>query len=507
MTEEQIELKRKRIRERYYKYKEEKKRKPISELSSRELKDKRNNDNMFKSPRRPSNPNSTPPRMSTRRSPARSSKSPARTSKSPARTSKSPTRTSKSPARTSKSPGRISKKSSKEDITSSSSNSQTTKMELTPSTKKKSTRSPTRKANSVAEPVVSVKKVSVTSKPLGTTVSRTTVLETKKSVRSFETADEPHVSATKDSKTYITGREQRPLLSEDFKLSFLGRQPHLLVPSREHTWRKPTIISTHEDSTEMTYTFSGNSGSSLSTETPLKSAGSRDRFSQQREDSPFVSIARRSIRGDSPFLVADRGSTRSDSPSVSTAGKSVREDSPAVTLLRRETRDSVLREFKLNSHSTPIREITPLPTQIYSPKFKLYDYKPIVEFGGWFGALAFMFILPLSVLALHLHCNKCYLDRAASRTGKLEFVTGELCSLIGTSHSPHKVSSLPNFISSSCCCQLNVHHVLLTVQVTYSSPMSSLGLTDSFEKLPDQITYPYTEPYDLQKHVFSSSHF
>nr|CAD7417271.1 unnamed protein product [Timema poppensis] len=48
----------------------------------------------------------------------------------------------------------------------------------------------------------------------------------------------------------------------------------------------------------------------------------------------------------------------------------------------------------------------------------------------------------------------------------------------------------------------------------YSRPMASLVLTDSsqlisggFEKLPDQIMYPYAEPYDLQKHVFSSCHF
>nr|CAD7201089.1 unnamed protein product [Timema douglasi] len=41
----------------------------------------------------------------------------------------------------------------------------------------------------------------------------------------------------------------------------------------------------------------------------------------------------------------------------------------------------------------------------------------------------------------------------------------------------------------------------------YSSPMASLVQTDSsqlttksFEKLPDQILYPYAEPYDLQKH-------
>nr|CAD7262257.1 unnamed protein product [Timema shepardi] len=34
----------------------------------------------------------------------------------------------------------------------------------------------------------------------------------------------------------------------------------------------------------------------------------------------------------------------------------------------------------------------------------------------------------------------------------------------------------------------------------YSSPMASLVLADSFEKLPDQIIYLYAEPYDLQKH-------
>nr|CAD7269665.1 unnamed protein product [Timema shepardi] len=41
--------------------------------------------------------------------------------------------------------------------------------------------------------------------------------------------------------------------------------------------------------------------------------------------------------------------------------------------------------------------------------------------------------------------------------------------------------------------------------------MASLVLTDSsqltvdsFKKLPDKITYPYAEPDDLQKHVFSS---
>nr|CAD7572581.1 unnamed protein product [Timema californicum] len=34
----------------------------------------------------------------------------------------------------------------------------------------------------------------------------------------------------------------------------------------------------------------------------------------------------------------------------------------------------------------------------------------------------------------------------------------------------------------------------------YTSPMASLVLTDSFKKLPDKTTYPYAEPYDLQKH-------
>ncbi|CAG2059497.1 unnamed protein product [Timema podura] len=58
------------------------------------------------------------------------------------------------------------------------------------------------------------------------------------------------------------------------------------------------------------------------------------------------------------------------------------------------------------------------------------------------------------------------------------------------------------------------HHIRKTYCVDYSSPMASLVLSDSsqlradgFEKLPDQIRYPYTEPYDLQQHVFSSCHF
>nr|CAD7398800.1 unnamed protein product [Timema cristinae] len=45
-------------------------------------------------------------------------------------------------------------------------------------------------------------------------------------------------------------------------------------------------------------------------------------------------------------------------------------------------------------------------------------------------------------------------------------------------------------------------------EIAYSSPMASLVLTDnsqltvdSFKKLPDQITYPYAEPDDLQKHL------
>nr|CAD7197909.1 unnamed protein product [Timema douglasi] len=49
--------------------------------------------------------------------------------------------------------------------------------------------------------------------------------------------------------------------------------------------------------------------------------------------------------------------------------------------------------------------------------------------------------------------------------------------------------------------------------LVYINPMASLALTDSsqltaknFEKLPDQIIYPYAEPYGLQKHVFSICH-
>nr|CAD7402724.1 unnamed protein product [Timema cristinae] len=56
--------------------------------------------------------------------------------------------------------------------------------------------------------------------------------------------------------------------------------------------------------------------------------------------------------------------------------------------------------------------------------------------------------------------------------------------------------------------------LLYTHRTVYSSPMASLVLTDSsqltsdgFEKLPEQIMYPYAVPYDLQKHVFGSCHF
>nr|CAD7568004.1 unnamed protein product [Timema californicum] len=48
----------------------------------------------------------------------------------------------------------------------------------------------------------------------------------------------------------------------------------------------------------------------------------------------------------------------------------------------------------------------------------------------------------------------------------------------------------------------------IKIEPMYSSPMASLVLSDSsqltddgFEKLPDQIMYPYAEPYDLQKHM------
>nr|CAD7195833.1 unnamed protein product [Timema douglasi] len=38
-----------------------------------------------------------------------------------------------------------------------------------------------------------------------------------------------------------------------------------------------------------------------------------------------------------------------------------------------------------------------------------------------------------------------------------------------------------------------------------TSPIASLVLAGSFEKLPDQITYPYAEPYDLQKHTSATN--
>nr|CAD7258487.1 unnamed protein product [Timema shepardi] len=38
-------------------------------------------------------------------------------------------------------------------------------------------------------------------------------------------------------------------------------------------------------------------------------------------------------------------------------------------------------------------------------------------------------------------------------------------------------------------------------RLDYSSPVASLVLTDSFEKLPDQIMYPYAKPYDMKKHL------
>nr|CAD7400519.1 unnamed protein product [Timema poppensis] len=57
----------------------------------------------------------------------------------------------------------------------------------------------------------------------------------------------------------------------------------------------------------------------------------------------------------------------------------------------------------------------------------------------------------------------------------------------------------------------HVENPLAYKRCHYSSPMTSLVLTDrsqlradGFEKLPDQVMYTYVEPYDLQKHVFSS---
>nr|CAD7567475.1 unnamed protein product [Timema californicum] len=75
-----------------------------------------------------------------------------------------------------------------------------------------------------------------------------------------------------------------------------------------------------------------------------------------------------------------------------------------------------------------------------------------------------------------------------------------------------KSDSLPERIpvSDSVCRQLSVS-TKEAMGLQYSGPMASLVLTDSSqltsdgsEKLPDQIMYPYADPYDLQKHVFSS---
>nr|CAD7573814.1 unnamed protein product [Timema californicum] len=52
---------------------------------------------------------------------------------------------------------------------------------------------------------------------------------------------------------------------------------------------------------------------------------------------------------------------------------------------------------------------------------------------------------------------------------------------------------------------LSIHsissHSLIFLLEFLSSPMTYLVLTDSFEKLPDQVMYPYAKPNDLQKHV------
>nr|CAD7424983.1 unnamed protein product [Timema monikensis] len=44
------------------------------------------------------------------------------------------------------------------------------------------------------------------------------------------------------------------------------------------------------------------------------------------------------------------------------------------------------------------------------------------------------------------------------------------------------------------------NHRDASLVLTYSSQLTA----DGFKKLPDQIMYPYAEPNDLQKHVFSS---
>nr|CAD7201598.1 unnamed protein product [Timema douglasi] len=53
----------------------------------------------------------------------------------------------------------------------------------------------------------------------------------------------------------------------------------------------------------------------------------------------------------------------------------------------------------------------------------------------------------------------------------------------------------------------NQSDIIKFCRSVYSSPMTSLVLTDRFEKLPDLILYPHAEPNDLQKHGFTNYPF
>nr|CAD7395509.1 unnamed protein product [Timema poppensis] len=75
---------------------------------------------------------------------------------------------------------------------------------------------------------------------------------------------------------------------------------------------------------------------------------------------------------------------------------------------------------------------------------------------------------------------------------------------------PHLPPSPPSFLLDSIIRRRDA--CIATRNEEYSSPMTSLVLTDSsqliadgIEKLSDQIMYPYAEPYDLQNHVEPAS--
>nr|CAD7197287.1 unnamed protein product [Timema douglasi] len=79
-----------------------------------------------------------------------------------------------------------------------------------------------------------------------------------------------------------------------------------------------------------------------------------------------------------------------------------------------------------------------------------------------------------------------------------------------TSSSPNQDSNLDLPVLSS---QAQHDYALANyateaaVELNTTSALANYATEASFEKLPDQIMYPYAEPDDLQKHVFSSCLF